>query len=155
MGKSKFFIQVVLLFFCCQTWASNGWIEFSPDGRVSVALKAEGKSIFYKIYGPNFRRSREVVVDSEKKININIDDFNFDGKKDFSIWYVDDGMGVYTIHRIFMFSKKRQVFVEYFPSCGDEFIELKVDRKMRQLTSTYFEDNVPKTCITRLPKNVQ
>ncbi|MFL9911538.1 hypothetical protein [Paraburkholderia sp. RL17-337-BIB-A] len=106
MGKNKFFIQILLLFFCCQTWASNGWIEFSPDGRVNVALKAEGKLIFYKIYGPNFRRSREVVVDSEKKININIDDFNFDGEKDFSIWYVDDGMGgLHNSQNFYVFKK--------------------------------------------------
>ncbi|MFM0663577.1 XAC2610-related protein [Paraburkholderia sediminicola] len=155
MGKNTFFIQIVLLFFCCRACASSGWIEFSPDGGVNAALKVGEKMILYKIYGVDLKRHGEIVVDSERRININVDDFNFDGKNDFSVWYIDDGMGVYTVHRIFMYSKKRQAFVEYFPACGDEFIDLRVDRKRRRLISTYFEDNVSKSCVTRLPKNVQ
>ncbi len=79
-------------------------------------------------------------------------DFNFDGHLDFEIWYVDEGMGKYTVHRVFVFRPESVTFTEVSPKCGDEFLNLKVNKAKRNLTSTYYVKNRAVLCSTRLGK---
>jgi len=79
-----------------------------------------------------------------------VDSYDFSGRLGFSVWYLDDGMGTYTIHRVFTFSPSTNEFEERSPQCGDEFLNLRVDRKKHRLISAYFDKNVSKFCITRL-----
>jgi len=91
----------------------------------------------------------ELAVEAETARNIVVDDFNFDGKNDFSVWYLDEGMGKYSIHRVFVYSSKQNTFVEQFPDCGDEFINLRIDKKRKRLLSTYYQKNIPRICATK------
>jgi hypothetical protein len=60
---------------------------------------------------------------------LDVNDYNFDGHKDFSVWYVGDGMGKYLIYRIFTYSAKIKEFIELKPRCGDDFINFRLKEK--------------------------
>lgn len=93
-------------------------------------------------------RSGDFHIESEKENHIIHDDYNFDGKEDFSVWHMDEGMGVYKIYRVFIYSISTDSFNEIKPSCGDEFINIIINKADKNITSTYFDENLPKKCIT-------
>ncbi|ETD38279.1 XAC2610-related protein [Pseudomonas chlororaphis] len=80
------------------------------------------------------------------------DDFNFDCMKDFAVWQIDDGMGTYDIHRIFVFQPQTSFFKELQPNCGDGFVNLRIEKKRKALISTYWTMNVAKQCVARFPQ---
>jgi hypothetical protein len=98
----------------------------------------------------NSNTEQSIEFYSENELHVATDDYNFDGYPDFSVWHIDEGMGTYTIHRTFIYAPKEQSFYEVAPKCGDEFINLKVDRKKKRLQSTYFDNNAPKLCYTKI-----
>lgn len=49
---------------------------------------------------------------------------NFDVYKDFSVSYIDSGMGTYTLYRILVYDNTGDKFVEITPKCGDQFINV-------------------------------
>lgn len=67
-----------------------------------------------------------------------------------AVWQINDGMGTYTIHRIFVYQPEAAFFKELNPDCGDDFVNLRVEREKRALFSTYWEMNEPKLCSTNL-----
>lgn len=85
----------------------------------------------------------------ENAIYIIHEDYSFDGKEDFALWYTDDGMGIYDIFRVFIFTEKDMIFKEIKPKCGDDFINLKIDKKRRELNSIYYSNNEIEKCITK------
>lgn len=87
-----------------------------------------------------------IAIETKKPVAIKVDDYNFDGYQDFSISSIDEGMGTYRIYRIFIYSASRHEFVEIRPACGDDFINVRLTKKTRTLTNSYFSDNVIKTC---------
>lgn len=125
---------------------------FNPTPGIEVTLKLEGSSLAFSVTSDAHSESRTITFEAESELRVQIDDFNFDGVKDFSIWQVDDGMGTYNIHRIFVYQPKTGTFQELQPDCGDGFVNLRVDGKRKALISTYWEMNVPKQCTTRFAK---
>lgn len=125
---------------------------FSPTQGVEVTLTLEGSSLALSVTNDGHSESRTITFEAESELRVQIDDFNFDGVKDFAIWQVDDGMGTYNIHRIFVYQPKTGTFQELQPDCGDGFVNLRVDGKRKALISTYWEMNVPKQCTTRFAK---
>ena len=70
-------------------------IYLKDNNMLSVSVLNNGK-IF----------STEVLdISSGKRNHIKIEDYNRDGYKDFSLWHVDEGMGMYKIYRLFLFSQ--------------------------------------------------
>ncbi|MGO4812875.1 hypothetical protein AB4156_25295 [Cupriavidus sp. 2MCAB6] len=146
-------LLVPLVLASCGVFAEDSTIAFAPTPATRAILRVDGHSVTFAIVNPEKRVHRgEIGVDTEKPIHVAVDDYSFDGRKGFSIWSVDDGMGVYTIHRVFLYSINNSTFVEAYPACGYRFINLKVDKKRRRLISTYYEENIPRLCMTRLPK---
>lgn len=125
---------------------------FNPTQGIEVTLKLEGSSLAFSVTSDAHSESRTITFEAESELRVQIDDFNFDGVKDFAIWQVDDGMGTYNIHRIFVYQPKTGTFQELQPDCGDGFVNLRVDGKRKALVSTYWEMNVPKQCTTRFAK---
>ncbi|WP_261641168.1 hypothetical protein [Erwinia mallotivora] len=80
-----------------------------------------------------------VDVSSEKKSH-----YNRDGYKDFSIWHLDEGMGTYKIYRLFFFSPAEKKFKEIKPTCGDDFINVRIEG--HDLINMIYDDNTPKSC---------
>lgn len=122
---------------------------FQPDKHTTVTLALHGQQVNLEIQRNGHTQSRELRVQAEKPLHIELDDFNFDGAGDFAIWHVDDGMGTYTIHRVFIYNPTQGQFVERFPACGDEFLNLKVNKPGKFLVSTYYQGNIPRRCLTR------
>lgn len=103
-------------------------VIFSPSPRNSITLITQNSTIKIK-NETNLKNSRTIDFDTERQLHIDVEDYNFDGLPDFAIWYLDDGMGSYSIHRVFIYSSKSNDFHETFPRCGDEFINLKKLKK--------------------------
>jgi hypothetical protein len=116
---------------------------------ITYTLVYEGQEIHEKISAGEYRTPKAIRVS----------DYNYDGLKDFSIMYADDGMEINDVYRVFIYSKKTKHFIEHLTSDGDEFFNLVVDEKNERLLSTCWREDleinrtVPKQCVTRLPKN--
>jgi hypothetical protein len=122
-------------------------IDFFPSGESKVTIKINDNEV--EIINRD-KLEKKIEFDTEKTLNIEIYDYDFDKNLDFSIWHSDDGKGVYDIYRILLYNKKTKTFVEAQSKCGDEFINVKIDKKTKTIASTIFEGNTPKTCHTKL-----
>ncbi|TFB40199.1 hypothetical protein [Pseudomonas sp. F01002] len=121
---------------------------FSPTKNVEATLVLEGSMLTVAVKSDTQSESRTIAFQAENELHVQIDDFNFDGVKDFSVWQIDDGMGTYTIHRIFVYQPEAGFFKELTPACGDDFANLLVEREKRALLSTYWKMNEPTVCLT-------
>lgn len=126
--------------------------NFQLSRQIAVRVLATKADINYSVTSADESRKSVVPLDIETEPHLDVQDFNFDGYLDFAVWYLDEGMGTYTIHRIFVFESKTQSFVEIKPRCGDEFLNLKVNKTKRALINTYYLNNLAKVCFTRFPK---
>ncbi|WP_224082176.1 XAC2610-related protein [Cupriavidus laharis] len=154
MQKILSFLALALVICSCNAQVS-GSIGFVPIKGVSAAIRIHDKSILIGACSAKMcnHDAMELDVDNTDSVSVAIEDYNFDGAADFSVEYLDEGKGTYTIHRVFLYSTKTMRFKEYFPRCGSEFINLKIDKNRRSLISTYFDENVAKQCVSHLPKN--
>ena len=111
-------------------------VSFSPARGIDVAVTNAGQVV-----------SEEIVVETEKKIKVNLADYNFDGHMDFSLSHTDDGMGTYQVYQIYVFSPAEHKFVQLTPKCGDEFINVVLSKpSQRTLTNSYVSQNQFKSC---------
>jgi hypothetical protein len=143
---------LAFVFFSLSARASEDATVFSPARGVRTVIAVEGDSLTWNVYyGSGHSRGR-VDVDTEKPIYVDVSDYDFSGRLGFSVWHVDDGMGTYSIYRIFTFSPSTNKFLERSPApqCGGEFINLRIDKKRRRLVSTYWDQNIPRACATNL-----
>ncbi|MDU4255990.1 XAC2610-related protein [Pseudomonas sp.] len=138
-------IPILSLFTCTPTRAEI--IDFFPSGENKATIKIENNEV--EILNANVLE-KKIEFDTEKPLNIEISDYNFDKVLDFSIWHSDDGMGTHKIYRIFLYNKKTKTFSEAQSKCGDEFINIRTDKKTKTIAITIFEDNIPKLCHTKL-----
>jgi len=123
---------------------------FSPIKNAEATLVLEGSMLTVVVKSDAHSESRTIAFQAENELHVQIDDFNFDGAKDFAVWQINDGMGTYTIHRIFVYQPEAAFFTELTSACGDDFVNLRVEREKRALFSTYWEMNEPKLCSTNL-----
>jgi hypothetical protein len=121
---------------------------FSPTKKVEATLVLEGSMLTVAVKSDAHSESRIISFQAENELDVHLDDFNFDGAKDFAVWQIDDGMGIYTIHRIFVYQPEASFFKELAPACGDDFANLLVEREKRTLLSTYWKMNEPMLCVT-------
>ncbi|MFW9079804.1 XAC2610-related protein [Pseudomonas sp. P2757] len=139
-------------------WIVPVWAEtttFSPTNGIEAMLVLEGSTLNVAVKSETHSESRTIDFEAENALHVQVDDFNFDGAKDFAIWQLDDGMGTYDYYRVFVYQPKTGVFKELQPDCGDGFVNLRVlrvDKKRKVLLSTYWEMNIPKQCVTRFAK---
>lgn len=150
MRTIKIFLIVAMLVASFSTHAIGISNTFSPSTGIKAVVEVKGADLVWRVSGENLREQGQVTLDTEKTPHIAVDSYDFSGRLGFSVWYVDSGMGTYRIFRIFTFSAVTNKFVERFPSCGDQFNNLRVDKKRRHLVSTYYDENVPRLCTTRL-----
>ncbi|MGE8179168.1 XAC2610-related protein [Pseudomonas fluorescens] len=121
---------------------------FNPVNNVEATLKLDGSILTISVKGDVHAETTTINFEALNELHVQIDDFNFDGMKDFAVWQIDDGMGTYTIHRIFVYQPEAGSFKELVPACGDGFANLRVESEKRVLLSTYWEMNEPKLCMT-------
>lgn len=121
-------------------------LAFSPIAGVEAIVRVKGDAVELSIHGAFGDSKETIAVDTEKRLKITVEDYNFDGHPDFAISHVDDGMGTYQIYQVYVYSTKENKFVPLVPQCGDEFINLVVSKGARTLTNSYIVDNRYKTC---------
>jgi hypothetical protein len=145
-------IFLSLLFLSLSARASKDAWVFSPAPGVKAVIAVEGEALTWRVYYGGGNNQGRVDVDTEKPIYVDVNDDEFSDRLGFAVWHVDDGMGTYSIYRLFTFSRSTNKFIERSPAslCGDEFINLRVDKKRRRLFGTFWDQNVPRTCTTRL-----
>jgi hypothetical protein len=138
------------LLICRWSWCHGDEnIDFVINKTSKAKVSLTGSKITFEVKTNDTTTSGHFEIDAEAKLNLKFEDFNFDGNFDFDVWYVDEGMGVYTVHRVFVFDPSSKVFYEIFPRCGDQFFNLEISREKRVLYSTFFINNKPKRCSTR------
>ncbi|OBY87587.1 hypothetical protein A6723_030880 [Pseudomonas sp. AU11447] len=138
-------ISILTFLICAPARAET--IDFSPSSSSKAMIKIKNNGI--EILNDDILKEK-IAFDTERPLNIEIADYNFDKILDFSIWHSDDGMGTHNIYRIFLYDKKTKTFSEAQSKCGDEFINIRADKKTKTIASTIFEDNIPKLCHTKL-----
>jgi len=121
-------------------------IRFAPTAGVKASLLVHEHEVDISVTGAHGESRETVVVETEKNLKINLEDYNFDGHMDFSISHVDGGMGTYDVHQVYVYSVEQNKFVQLTPKCGDEFINLVVDKRSRTLLSSYVVNNRYMTC---------
>lgn len=138
------------VFFILPSYAEER-IKFAPNEDVLVTIEVADepstenpgiKEVRYQITFNDKVHSGNIRVEALRDIRIGIDDYNFDGVKDFSINYFDDGWGVYEISRIFVFLPSIEKFNEVFPNgegCPGEFISMRVDKKAQAIISSNYD----------------
>jgi hypothetical protein len=127
-------------------FAISNEVNFFPEPGLSTKVIIKANKVTVIMNNAVDRNINDLKIDAEKNLNLKIEDFNFDGNKDFSISYIDDGMGTYFIDRIFLYVRKDKSFVELVPKCGDEFINLKIIKKKKIISYTKFTDGKPIRC---------
>lgn len=138
---------LVLAFWSAVAFAEP--IQFEPEKRVAVTLVPDKTDLTVTVQTKNGPKERVISFQTEKIMHVEVGDYNFDGFQDFSVWYIDDGMGTYSIHRIFVYAPKDSSFKELKPACDDEFLNLKMIKEKKVLRSMYYKGNVPTLCITK------
>ncbi len=129
---------------CAQ--AADGRTEFSPAEGVRAVLTVKRQTVGLNLDGQGVQATETFTVETEKKLRIKVDDYNFDGYTDFAIAHADDGMGTYEISLVYAYSPKENKFVPLTPRCGDEFINLAVNKTNKTLTNSYVVNNQFRTC---------
>jgi len=129
-------LLVALTLISFNVLASDPPIIFSPAPGFSAILGIEGSAVTFSIKDSKRLAAKGIVnSDTGNPIHIVVENYTFDNRNGFSIWSLDEGKGTYTIHRIFIFSKREPTFKEARPACGDEFINLRVDKKISALSA--------------------
>jgi len=130
----------------CAQEADPGRIEFSPTKGMQALLTAKGQEVELNLAGEGKQATEIITVETEKRLRLKIEDYNFDGFRDFSISHADDGMGTYEVSLVYVYSPNEKKFVPLAPRCGDEFINLVVNKSRKTLTNSYVVDNKYRTC---------
>ena len=145
-------IATALAFFVAAPYSASAAdaVAISPDRLTNATIEIRGSDIYYELHSATGIRSGTIATQTEKPIHLVAGDYDFSGRQGFAFWSIDEGQGVHKIYRGFTFSRKRNDFVERHPRCGDAFLNLRVDAQRKRLISTFFENNSPKSCVTRL-----
>lgn len=128
-------------------------LEFHPVAGVDAIVTEVNGKISYRIRDKQGVVEKNIdigIVDTDTRLHIQTDDYLFNGTEGFSVMYLDEGKGTYDVYHIFTYSMKSRDFIERFPVCGDNFLNLDVNKNKKYLKSTYYSDNEPRVCVTRL-----
>lgn len=147
--KFNNFLAVFCFLLACNCHANNTPISFANIDHSLVKLTPKKNAVDVQIEFHGQLKSQIVTMETERDAKVSVDDYNFDGFKDFSVWHLDDGKGTYTIHRIFVYAPKKGEFNEVFPACSDEFINLRLNKKKKLIISSYQKESTWAICQTK------
>ncbi|GAA0752688.1 hypothetical protein LRH25_14390 [Ideonella azotifigens] len=125
--------------------------HFVPCSGADITATVSRQALSYSITLPGQASvDRSVPLDVERQPHLIVEDYNFDGRPDLSVWYLDEGMSTSTIHRVFLFDPDSHDLKEVAAQCGEEFLNLKLDKLNRLLISTVYKQGKPSICKTSL-----
>jgi hypothetical protein len=120
--------------------AADRAMVFSPMTGVKATVTVHEQQVEVTVTGPRGRTTETLPFETEQPLRINVEDYNFDGHRDFSVSHLDDGKGTYDLYDIYVYSPKSGRFERLAPTCGDDFINVRLDRKHRALINTRVEN---------------
>nr|WP_315221164.1 hypothetical protein [uncultured Flavobacterium sp.] len=135
---------LIIALFSYQSYSQKN-IEFYLKDQTQIKIKALNN--FEKLEISNSKNDKTQIINNleesltEKETNFIIEDYNFDGFKDFAFYRLDDGMGVYSIYQIFIYNHKNQTFAKLKissncdPKC-DEFCDVQINKKQKTFESS-------------------
>lgn len=141
----------VFLLLAANTSFSKESVRFKDLTEASIDLIAGGVRI--EFHNSVTSWDQDISIPSEAPLRIKVEDLNSDGYPDFSVAHLDEGMGTYSVHRVFLYSSRRKIFLEFFPKCTNEFINLKIANGY--LLSSYISNGRWLQCKTFFAKSVQ
>ncbi|MFB9077748.1 XAC2610-related protein [Flavobacterium procerum] len=142
----KIAVWNILILFAVNCFGQNN-VEFYQKDKTKIRLKLLVDSEKLEVYTSKNNKSQvlhniEISTSiTDNRTNIEVEDYNFDGYKDFSVYHTDDGMGVYTVYQIFIYNPATAQFKEVkMPSdsaakCG-EFSDVEINKKNKTFEST-------------------
>ncbi len=144
----RYIIFIFCVFSNVALGCNNTYLDVNNTEGISAKICLEDNdSLSVSVLGNGKILSAEDIdVSSEKKNHIILEDYNRDNYKDFSVWHVDEGMGKFKIYRLFIFSQTENKFNEIKSTCGDDFIDVRINGEY--LINTFYDDNAPKSCAT-------
>lgn len=134
----------IIALFINYSYGQNS-IEFYQKDKTQIKIKAVND--FEKLEITNSSNNSTQVIDSietsitGREMHLVNEDYNFDGYNDFACYYLDDGMGVYTIYQIFIYNPKNKQFKKLripsnsSPKC-DEFCDIQLNKKEKTFQSS-------------------
>jgi hypothetical protein len=137
-------LTIVVFFFSFNSYSQISTFFYQKD-KTKITINLNGN--FENIEIRTSKNNKVQVLDSIEvsitgnKTEISIEDYNFDGFKDFACYYLDDGMGVYRIYQIFIYNPKTNRFNELKIaakeniSC-DFLCDIEIDKKRKILKSS-------------------
>ena len=90
--------------YACVTPDGDEGVTFSPASDVEASLTVSGPQVLLKVKSKQGESEETIAVETEKKLKLSVEDYNFDGHKDFAISHVDDGMGTYETSQVYIYS---------------------------------------------------
>lgn len=111
-----------------QAYAADISKTFVPSPGVVAVAEIKSSNLIWKLSGKGRVRQGGVSLNTEKP-SIEVDSYDYSGRLGFRVLHIDDGMGMYEIDRVLAFSPSSNKFAERFSSCGDEFANIRVDKK--------------------------
>ena len=133
---------IILLSFHCYSQKN---VEFYQKDKTLIKIKTIND--FEKLEITNSENNKIQVIDSieisltGKEMHVVIEDYDYDGNQDFAYYHLDDGMGVYTIHQLFIYNSVNKQFnklkipTDYNPKC-DEFCDIQLNKKEKTFQSS-------------------
>lgn len=139
-------MQALLFGIAFQAAADNAVVSFSPLKGVDAVIEVHGSRVDLVVTRLHIAMRDTIEVETEKTLRVVVEDYNFDGYSDFSVSHTDDGMGSYEISEVFTYSANEGKFIRLAPTCGEEFVNLRIEKKKRRLLNTYTQGNRFRTC---------
>lgn len=142
-NQMKIFFLSLITFFSFPCYSQKN-IGFSQKDKTQITIKSIND--FEKLEITNSKNSKVQIIDSietsitGKEMHVAIEDYNFDGCKDFALYRTDDEMGVYSIYQIFIYNpinrqfRKLKVPLNANAEC-DEFCDIQINKKTKTLQS--------------------
>ncbi|MFC3625935.1 hypothetical protein ACFOKJ_07270 [Vogesella amnigena] len=145
------YILPIAIFSTTQSYA-NEQVAINIDDQTKLYITTEKSIATIKLKSGKLKKQKSIDMDSEKSIHIEVYKSKNINNKYFSIWHIDDGMGVYKIYRFFIYLSGRKNIVEIKPKCADEFINIKLIKASTIIESSYYNENTISRCFTDIKK---
>lgn len=140
-------IYVIFLLLAHQVAAAQEILTLTPQKNVLVNAYLSGSTLKIDFSGA-VEKKQLFELDMPSTANLNIRQIEGVRSTYIEAWHIDEGMGTYTIHRLFYYQISEQRFMERKPVCGEQFINLEPQKNQTTLVYSAFDatSNTWHTC---------
>lgn len=148
------YVLFIAIFITNQAY-SKELVTIKIDSQTKLYITTEKSIATLKLTSAKLKKQKLIEFDSGKPIHIKMYNSKIHSNKYFSIWHIDDGMGIYKIYRFFIYLPEKRNIVEIKPKCADEFINIKLIKSSTTIESSYYNQNTIAKCFTEIDKAIR